>query len=163
MGPRDLSHTHRHLSYTHVLMQKNGVGWGGSSALLFKQHSESLWFLPFSFHMCHRSSQQVISLTRKQANTPDAWVKNLQKLIWRRDKKIKGRLLPGFHVLGRSEITVCIMPGVIGCQTTGIKDLIVWITLLICWCHWAVLQVLMCQVFFFLSFLIGGVGGWGQR
>lgn len=157
----EIYHTHIHLSYTHVLMQKNGVGWGGSSALLFKQPSESLWFLLFSFHMCHRSSQQVISLTRKQANTPDARVKNLQKLIWRRDKK-RERLLPGFHVLGQSEITVCIMPGIIGCQTTRIKDLIVWITLLICWCHWVVLQVLMCQ-FFPPLFSYGGgraASGW---
>ncbi len=160
---REIYHTHTHIhthTHTHIYPIRTSLcrKMGGktresSSALLFKQPSESLWFLPFSLHMCHRSSQQVISLTRKRANAPDARVKILQKLIWRKRQK-RERLLPGFLVLGRSEITVCIMPGVIACQTTRIKDLIVWITSLICWCHWVVLQVLMCQ-FFFSPLLLG--------
>lgn len=88
---RSQAHTHAH---THPictsLCRKMGVGGRtrrASSILLFKQPSNSLWFLPFSLHMCHGSSQQVISPTRKQAKAADARDKILQKLIWRKDKK----------------------------------------------------------------------------
>lgn len=84
------THTHTHPIRTSLCRKIGGKTREKSSALLFKQPSESLWFLPFSPHMSHRSSQQVISLTRKQANPPDARVKILQRLIWRRDKKGNG-------------------------------------------------------------------------
>lgn len=50
-----LSHTHTHPIRTSLCRK---MGWGGASALLFKQPSDSLWFLPFSLYLCHGSSQQ---------------------------------------------------------------------------------------------------------
>ena len=92
---REIYHTHTH-THTHVLYARPyAEKWGerrgrAPQPCCLNSLQKSLWFLPFSLHMCHRSSQQVISLTRKQANTPDARVKILQKLIWRKDKKGNG-------------------------------------------------------------------------
>lgn len=149
MGPQNLSLTHTvtHISYAHVLMQKKKGRGGGRG----RRAPQKAWFLPCSLH---RSSQQVISLTRNPVEAPDAWDEILQKPVRWKDKK--GDSFCQVFLCWDGLKSLCFMPGITACQTTRIKDLIVWITSLIYWCHWAVLQVLMCQVFF-LFFYWGGV------
>lgn len=90
-----LAHTHTHASYTHVLMQKNGGWlrgrwwgwwWGGKEGeppqpCCLNSLQTAYDSSPSPLHMCHGSSQQVISPTRKQAKAADARDKILQKRV----------------------------------------------------------------------------------